>query len=105
VQVVNVSTSRNLSYYLKSWDARYGDGEEFNQVSFSVGERSVQGPIVTNEPVKSIRSAHRPEFLSRIGIMEIDKPGTYTAMLAADFINSRDPDGIVMYEVRLQKLN
>ena len=89
---------------MKRWNSRYKGPQDFNRVSLSVNDKSVTGPIEAGEPVRSIRSAHRPEFLTRIGIIEIDQPGTFKAILKADFINPKDPDGLVIYEVRLQKI-
>ena len=104
VQVINVSTSRNMGSFRKIWNSRYRDSGEFNRVSFSMNGKSVSGVIDAGEPVKSIRSAHRPEFINRLGSIEIDQPGTFKAMLEADFINPDDPDGLVIYEVKLQKI-
>ena len=105
VQVINVSTTRSLASHKKIWNARFGGYKDFHRVSLTVNGKSVTGNIDAEEPLHSIRSAHRPEFINRIGIMEIDEPGTYTAMLEAEFINPRDPDGVAIYEVRLQKVS
>ncbi len=104
VQVITVSTARDLGSYMKRWNSRYKDPQDFNKLSFSVNNNSVTGVFEAGEPVKSIRSVHRPEFLTRIGIIEIDHPGTFKAFLRAEFINPADPDGLVIYEVRLQKI-
>jgi hypothetical protein len=47
---------------------------------------------------------YRPEFINRIGTVEIGRPGTYDAVLKAEHINPLDKDGLVIYEVRLVKL-
>ena len=47
---------------------------------------------------------YRPEFISRIGRIEIDRPGSFETVLKAEYINPRDKDGLVIYEVHLIKV-
>ncbi len=36
--------------------------------------------------------------------IEIEHPGTFKVQLKADFINPKDPVGLVLYEIRMQKI-
>ncbi len=104
VQLINVSTVRDYGGYIKKWNSLYQNPDHYCKVSFTIGKRSVSGDISGRELVQSIRSAYRPEFVNHLGIVEIDRPGTYPAALHADFINPLDTEGIVVYEVRLVKI-
>ena len=105
VQLINVSTVRDYGNYLKKWNSIYKNSGDYCKVSFSVGNQAVTGNIKGEDHVQNIRSAYRPEFVNSIGFVEIDSPGTYPAVLQADFINPLDAEGIVIYEVRLVKTN
>lgn len=104
VQVVNVSTVRNLESHLRKWDALYQNEEDFSQVSLELDDQIVKGELSGKEKVSSIRSMYRPEFISRIGRIEIDRPGSFEAVLKAEYINPLDKDGLVIYEVQLIKV-
>lgn len=104
VQLINVSTARDLGSYLRRWNRIYSDQKDLCIMSFTAGSKTVSGAITGREPVKSIRSTHRPEFISNIGVIELERPGIYKSSLKADFINMNDADGVVVYEVRLKKI-
>lgn len=103
VELINVSTVRDFKSYQKKWNSVYKSSGDYCKVTFSIGNQSVTGNITGQDKVQSIRSAYRPEFVNSIGFIDIDRPGTYPAVLQADFINPLDADGIVIYEVRLVK--
>lgn len=105
VNVVNVSLTRDLKSYKSKWETVYKGNEDFNIVSFSIDNQLVQGEIRGSELLQTIRSEHRPEFVNNIGEIKIGKPGKYKGVLKADFINAKDKNGLVIYEVRLKKLN
>ncbi len=104
VRVVNVSTVRDLKTYRSKWNSVYRLPGDLNKVSLEINGEKIQGFIKGTEQVNSIRSVYRPEFVNFIGTMKIDSPGTYTAILKADFINPLDTEGLVIYEVRLEKI-
>jgi hypothetical protein len=104
VWAINVSTARDLGSYMKRWNSRYPTPEDFCRISVYVEEKRVSGLLKGLEQVKSIRSTHRPEFMTRLGVIEIEHQGTLKVQLKADFINPKDPDGLVLYEIRLQKI-
>lgn len=103
VNVVNVATSRDLNSYLRKWNSIYTEPASLNRVIFSVDATEVPCVITGTDPVKSIRSVYRPELLNPAGTIEITEAGTYKAKLKAEYINPNDPEGLVIYEVRLQK--
>ena len=105
VQIINVSTVRDYKNYEKKWNSVYKDPGDYCKVSFSIVNQEVTGNIKGEDRVHNIRSAYRPEFVNSIGFVEIDSPGTYPAVLQAEYINPLDTDGIVIYEVRLVKAN
>ena len=105
VQLINVSTVRDYRNYKYRWNSIYQNPDDYCKVSFSIGNQSVKGNITGRDQIQNIRSAYRPEFVNHIGMVEIERPGNYPAVLQADFINSSDADGIVIYEVRLVKIN
>ena len=105
VQVINVSTFRDLNSYSKKWKAIFQKSEDYNKVSFNVNGVTLTGKISGIDPMLHIRSEYRPEFINRIGSIRIDKPGIYSSVLKAEFINPKDVDGLVIYEVRLKKLD
>ncbi len=104
VQVVNVSSVRDIKTFRKNWNSIYKKAGDFNKIIFELDEKKVEGIITAMEPVNSIRSAYRPEFINKIGTVEIDRPGVFTAALKAGYINPEDNDGMVIYEVRLVKM-
>ena len=79
--------------------------QEYNKVSFSIDEQAVTGEIKGTNLVKSIRSVHRPEFSTSLGVIELAHPGKFNARLMANYINPTDKDGLIIYEVRLKKVN
>ena len=105
VQVINVATVRDQASYRRKWKEVYKSPEDYSKVKLTVGDKEVSGDLQGQEAVNSIRSAYRPEFANRIGTIKIDQPGTYYAALRADFINPLDKEGLVIYEVRLIKVN
>lgn len=104
VQVVNVSTVRSLESHHRKWDALYQDAGDMNQLSLELDGQNIRGPLTGKEEVSSFRSMYRPEFISRIGRIKIDRPGSFEAVLKAEYINPQDKDGLVIYEVRLIKI-
>jgi alpha-L-fucosidase len=104
VQVINVSTVRDIGSHLRKWNSIYKNPQDYNIVSFSFGDQKVRREIKGMERVQTIRSAYRPEFINRLGQIEIREPGGYQAVLQAEFINPNDTEGMVIYEVRLEKI-
>lgn len=104
VHVVNVSTVRDFSTYKRKWIELYQDEKNFNKVSFSVNNQILIGKISGTKRLQHIRSTYRPEFVNPIGTITLENPGTYIGTLRADFINPKDEDGLVIYEVRLEKI-
>jgi len=104
VHVVNVSTVRDFSTYNRKWTDLFQDERNFNKVRFSVNNQILIGKISGTKRLQHIRSTYRPEFVNPIGTITLENPGTYIGTLKADFINSKDEDGLVIYEVRLEKV-
>lgn len=104
VGVVSVSTVRNYESYRKRWEALYPNQNDCNTLNLTIGDQMVSGIISGEKRINHIRSAYRPEFMNTFGKIRIEKPGIYTAVLKAGFINPADNEGVVIYEVRLDKV-
>ena len=104
VNVISVSTVRSYESYKRKWESIYQNDKDFNKLFFTIDNQTVSGTIKGKERISHIRSAYRPEFINRFGKIRIEKPGNYTAILKAGFINPTDTDGTVIYEVQLEKV-
>jgi hypothetical protein len=105
VCVVSVSTVKEYQSYKKRWESIYQNTEDFNQLCLIIDSQMVSGRITGDERINHIRSAYRPEFKNHFGNIRIEKSGHYTAVLKAGYINPADTDGVVIYEVRLEKVH
>lgn len=103
VNVVNVSTSRDYNNYKRKWEELYQDNKNLNKVRFSVNNQIIKGEITGTKRLQHFRSIYRPEFVNHIGTITLETPGIYYGILRADFINPKDEDGLVIYEVKLEK--
>ena len=75
-----------------------------HEVSVSIGRQTVTRKVRADKKVESPRTFHFEERVTRLGTLEIKKPGKTVLKLKASQINRAVTNGLCVSEIRLEKI-